>query len=102
MDLWIHLPMRVGFDAIFFWVYYGSTIGTLHIRHKTGKPLVIPEQSSFQDQVITCGSGISMEHFKNVAIADKKIKLRIIESIFTYKDKPILEDTKSSFPLKLL
>ena len=91
-------------------MYYGSTIRTLYTRvseHKglsdrTGKPVVKPKHSSIRDHVMTCGSDIPIDNFKIVANNNKEIDLRIIESIFIHKDKPMLNDTNSSFPLKLL
>ena len=43
-----------------------------------------------------------MDNFKIVASNNKEIDLRIIESKFANKDKPMLNDTNSSFLLKLL
>ena len=87
-----------------------STIRTLYTRvseHKglsdrTGKPVAKPKHSSIRDHVMTCGSDIPIDNFKIVANNNKEIDLRIIESIFIHKDKPMLNDTNSSFPLKLL
>ena len=91
-------------------VYYGSTIRTLYTRvseHKglsdrTGKSMIRPKQSSIRDHVMSCGSDIPIDDFKIVASHSKEIDLRILESIFIQKEKPILNDSNSSFPLKLL
>ena len=49
-----------------------------------------------------CCSDIPMNNFKIVPSNNKEIDLRIIESIFIHKDKPMLNDTNLYFPLKLL
>ena len=51
---------------------------------------------------MTCGSDIPMGNFKIVASYNKEIDMRIIESIFIHKDKLMLNDTNSSFLLKIL
>ena len=51
---------------------------------------------------MTCGSNIPIDNFKFVANNNKEIDLRIIESISIHKDKPMLNDSNSFFPLKLL
>ena len=51
---------------------------------------------------MTCGLFIPIDNFNIVASNNKEIDLRIIESIFIHKDKPMLNDTNSSLPLKLL
>ena len=49
-----------------------------------------------------CGSDIPMYNFNIVPSNIKEIDLRIIESIFIHKNKPLLNDSNSSFPLKVL
>ena len=66
------------------------------------KPVAKPKHSSVRDHVMTCGSGIPIDNFRIVANNNKEIDLCIIELILIHKDKPILNDTNSSFPLKLL
>ena len=51
---------------------------------------------------MNCGSDIPIDNFKIVASINKEIDLRIIESTFIHKNKPILGDINLSFPLKLV
>ena len=90
--------------------YVGSTIRTLHTRvceHKglsdrTGKTVIRPKLSSIRDHAMSCTSDINIEHFKIIGFNNRDIDLRILESIFIYKEKPLLNESTSAFPLKLL
>ena len=72
------------------------------LSNQRGKPAVRPKHSNIRDYVMTCGSVITINNFKNVASNNKEIELHIIDSSFIHNDKPLLNDTNLYFPLKLL
>jgi len=43
-----------------------------------------------------------MEYLKIIAFKNREIDFRVIESIFIIKDKPVLNENNSAFPLKLI
>ena len=89
--------------------YYGSTVRSLHTRicehkglsHRTGRPLLRPPQSSIRDHALSCSSDISIDNFKIIASESDQLSLRILESIFIFTEKPVLNDLSSAYSLKL-
>jgi len=67
-----------------------------------GKTSVRPKLSSIRDHVRSCNSDINMEHLKIIAFNNREIDLRVLESIFNIKDKPVLNENNSAFPLKFI
>jgi len=90
--------------------YIGSTTRTLHTRvaehagksFRTGALLTSPPQSSIREHSSTCNSPVVLEDFKIVSKVSNFIDLRILESLYIFKMKPVLNDTQSAFPLQIL
>ena len=92
--------------------YVGSTIRTLQTRvmeHKglsirTGRPLANPPQSAIrQHSEQCCGGGpIPKDNFSILSSINSCTDLRINESLYIYKTKPLLNETSSAFPLKIV
>ena len=92
--------------------YVGSTIRMLQTRvmeHKglsirTGRPLAHPPQSAVrQHSEQCCGGGpIPKDNFSILDSVNNSVDLRILESLYIFKSKPVLNETSSAFPLKII
>ena len=71
------------------------------LSNRTGKPSTQPKFSAIRGHAITCTSNINIEYFKCIEFSSKEIDLRILESILIYKDKPLLNESKSAFLLSI-
>ena len=89
----------------------GSTVRTLQTRvmeHagisvRTGRPLTSPLQSAVRTHNERCSGGqVLPRDFSVLGAANSVTHLRILESIYIYKEKPNLNETDSAFPLKIL
>ena len=90
--------------------YVGSTVRNLHMRvaeHagrscRTGSILASPPHSAIRLHSEQCDSPVSMNNFKIIGRASSLIELRILESLHIFRHKPVLNDTDSAFPLKIV
>ena len=89
--------------------YVGSTSRTLGTRFsehlgispRTSVPLTNPKQSSVRDHGLDCGSDLSMERF-SILDSCRGGDLRLLESIYIFKRRPVLNNTASAEPLRIL
>ena len=89
--------------------YVGMTSRNLYERiaehrgfsSRTNRPLAKPPHSAVRLHSEQCGSFPTSDNFKILAQCNKK-DLRILESLFIYKVRPILNNTESSYPLKIV
>ena len=70
--------------------------------YRTKRMLGTPPQSSIREHAFLCDSRIDISIFKIVSTASNVLDLRILESLHISKNQPILNDTRSSFPLKII
>ena len=93
--------------------YVGSTTRSLRTRvaehagvsFRTGAALTRPPHSSIREHVLSCTGSIDNIHLDNFTIIgqhNNSFSLRILESMFIFKLKPILNDMQSSHPLNVL
>ena len=90
--------------------YIGSTIRSFNTRvseHKgvscrTGRPLTSLPQSSIRDHSHECDTPINISNFKIIGTSNHEIDLRILESLFIFECKPVLNNTTSAFPLSIV
>ena len=90
--------------------YIGSTVRTLNTRvmehcglsNRTGNPLSSPSQSSIRDHANRCSVVPSPSEFKILASLPSQNDLRILESLYIFKEKPSLNEMTSAFPLKIV
>ena len=87
--------------------FAGSTIRTLHTRvaehagrsFRTGFLITVSPHSNIGQHALSCGVAVSIDNFKVMGNTKFPTDLRILESLFTHKLKPKLNDAQSSFPL---
>ena len=87
--------------------YYGSTIRTLNARiaehrgvsNRTGHTLITPPHSAIRIHSDQCASDLNPDHFSIVGYNNNFSSLRILESLHILKNKPVLNETTSAFPL---
>ena len=90
--------------------YYGFTTRRLSTRvaeHRrtsvrTGHLLVNPPYSSIRIHAEQCSCDIELENFKIVASENSTLSLKILESLFIFKNRPNLNESSSSLPLLLV
>ena len=90
-------------------VYLGCTSRCLGVRisehegtsHRTGNPLTRPVHSAIRDHIQRCSGAVSPDQFRILA-SSRGIDLKILESLFIFKRRPILNDMNSSFPLAIV
>ena len=90
--------------------YVGSTARTLRTRvaehagrsFRTGNRLAKPPHSSIRSHAESCDVPVTLDNFKILSSTSDQIDLRIMESLFIHQYRPVLNDTQSSFPLKIV
>ena len=92
--------------------YVGSSSRTLGVRARehagvsvrTGQPLSQPPQSAIRDHAIACSTpnSLDLENFSILGMTNNIVDLRILESIYIFKLKPVLNNSISAFPLHIL
>ena len=90
--------------------YVGMTARTLVIRidehvgvsYRRGARLTQPPHSAIRDHRDRCGTVFDTSNFKILANASCTTNLRILESLYIYKAKPILNNQLSSYPLSIV
>ena len=89
--------------------YYGKTFRHFYTRaaehmgisNLTEKRLKNVKQSAISDHLLQCNCAINFDDFSILATDCNKFKLLLRESLLIKRDKPILNRTIKSFPLKL-
>ena len=89
--------------------YYGKTFRHFYtkaaehmgISNITGKRLKTVMQSAISDHLLQCNCTINFDDFDILATESNRFKLLLRESLLIKRDKPILNRTIKSFPLKM-
>ena len=81
--------------------FYTRAAAHMGISNHTGKCLKNVKQSVISDHLLQCNCAINFDDFSILATDCNKFKLLLRESLFIKRDKPILNRTIKSFPLKL-
>ena len=90
--------------------YYGKTYGHFFIRaaehmgisNLTGKRVKNVKESGVSNHLLQCDCAIDFDHFDVLASDTNSFRLLIKESLLIKRDKPVLNRTVKSFPLKLI
>ena len=90
--------------------YYGKTYRHFFTRaaehmgisNLTGKRAKNVKESAVSDHLLQCHCTIDFDHFDILASDTNNFRLLIKESLLIKRDKPVLNRTFKSFPLKLL
>ena len=90
--------------------YVGSTNRNLYMRaaehagksFRTQAILSQPPSSAIRPHSQACNSEISIDQFKILDFNSDFTDLRILESLYIYNTKPVLNSTESAFPLTIL
>ena len=90
--------------------YYGKThqhfftraAEHMGISNLTGKRAKNVKESAVSDHLLQCHCTIDFDHFDILASDTNNFRLLIKESLLIKRDKPVLNRTFKSFPLKLL
>ena len=90
--------------------YVGTTartLGTTVVEHvgvsyRTGARFTQPPHSALRDHRDSCGTNFDSSNFKILANAACTPDLRILELLYIYKTKPLLNNQLSSYPLSIV
>ena len=92
----------------------GSYIGSTNVRLKTrvcqhmgisdrtGKMITSPSQSSVRDHSHQCDTPFSISDFNVLKRAQTVVDLRLLESLYIFKERPILNAKNSAVPLHIV
>ena len=88
--------------------YVGSTLRNLHSRiqqHlgksvRTGRFLSKPDPSPIRDHSHACDTLVTSDNFSILGRSNAGLDLRILESLYIFKNKPSLNNMSSSYPLQ--
>ena len=88
--------------------YVGSTTRALHMRiadhrgrsFRTGK-LIHSPKSSIREHSLKCSKFISENDFVVLGQEKQEVYLRMLESLFILKHRPLLNEMQSAYPLKI-
>ena len=72
------------------------------VSYRTGTSLTQLPHSAIRDHRDNCGTPFDTNNFKILANASCTSDLRILESLYIYKTKPILNNQLSSYPLSIV
>ena len=72
------------------------------VSYRTGARLTQPPHSAIRDNRDSFGTIFDTSNFKILANASCTSDLRILESLYIYKTKPILNNQLSSYPLSIV
>ena len=89
--------------------YVGMTARTLGARvdehvgvsYRTGDRLTQPPHSAIRDHTDSCSTSFDTSNFKILANSSCTSDLRILESLYIYKTKLIVNNQLSSYPLSI-
>ena len=87
--------------------YIGSTTRLLASRvaeHsgrslRTNRILARPSHSNIREHAQTCGTPITIDNFTILDSCSNTNDLRILESLYIFKDRPVLNNMQSAHPL---
>ena len=90
--------------------YIGSTIRNLYIRScehagrsfRTDQQLLSPVHSSIRDHKFKCDTQINLQKFKIINSTKFVSDLKILESMYIKREKPLLNDQNSAVPLLVI
>ena len=90
-------------------IYYGKThqhfftraAEHMGISNLTSKRVKNVKESAVSDHLLQCNCAIDFDHFDVLASDTNSFRLLIKESLLIKRDKPVLNRTVKSFPLKL-
>ena len=90
--------------------YIGSTYVRLYTRvcqhqgksDRTGKHVASPVASSIRDHSLECDSPFSLDDFQIIDMERPCFRLRILESLYIFKEKPTLNDKSSAVKLQIV
>ena len=71
------------------------------ISNLTGKRVKNVKESAVSDHLLQCDCAIDLDHFNILASDTNSFRLLIKESLLIKREKPVLNHTFKSFPLKL-
>ena len=71
------------------------------ISNFTSKCVKNVKESAFSDHLLQCDCAVDFDHFDVLASDTNSFRLPIKESLLMKRDKPVLNRTVKSFPLKL-
>ena len=71
------------------------------ISNLTGKRVKNAKESAIFDHLLQCDCTIDFDHFDNLASDIYNFRLLIKENLLIKRDRPVLNRTVKSFPLKL-
>ena len=71
------------------------------ISNLTGKRVENVKESAVSDHLLQCDCAIDFDHFNILASDTNSFRLLIKESLLIKREKPVLNHTFKSFPLKL-
>ena len=71
------------------------------ISNLTSKRVKNVKESAVSDHLLQCNCAIAFDHFDVLASDTNSFRLLIKESLLIKRDKPVLNCTVKSFPLKL-
>ena len=75
----------------------------MEFSFRTKHPVAKSSRSAIRDHYEQCGHcDITVDNFKVLGSAREEVGLRILESIFIFKRRPLLNNMQSAFPLKIL
>ena len=73
----------------------------MSISNLTGKRVKNVKESAISDHLLQCDCTIDFDHFDILTSDTNNFKLLIKKSLLIKRDKPVLNHTVKSFPLKL-
>ena len=91
--------------------YVGSTRRMLSVRcsehaarsHRTGRRLAVEPHSAVRQHCEqACDAPVSIDSFKVIDYDKNSVSLLILESLYIFKNKPVLNDVNSAFPLNIV
>ena len=90
--------------------YFGSTFRALKVRidehigqsSRTGRPISNPSHSEIRDHSEICKFNLNPSHFNIVDSCSDNFSLRVLESLYIRKNKPVLNSLTSATPLYTL
>ena len=90
--------------------YIGSTVRNLHSRidqHlgksvRTGKFLANPDPSPIREHSFSCDTPVSSDDFSILCRATRQLDLHTLESLYIFRQRPVLNNMQSSVPLQIV
>ena len=71
--------------------------------HRTGRRLAVEPHSAVRQHCEqACDAPVSIDSFKVIDYDKNSVSLLILESLYIFKNKPVLNDVNSAFPLNIV